>query len=91
MTKEESATGGVKWTVYLSYFKSIGLAMGSTAVLFNITSQVFSIYSSFWLSDWSADPEAGSDFSKRDMYMSVYGALGLGQSEFSFESIWEIF
>lgn len=93
MTKEESATGGVSWRVYVSYFKSIGLLMGLTSVGFNILSQVFSIMSSFWLTQWSGDPESATDTSKRDLYMGVYGAYGLGQSEyiFSFSNIFHEF
>lgn len=41
-----------------------------------------------WLSAWSSDPTAvingTQDISKRNMYLSVYAALGLGQGKFQF-------
>lgn len=42
-----------------------------------------------WLSAWSSDITAvingTQDISKRNMYLSVYAALGLGQGKFQFK------
>ena len=37
--------------------------------------------SSIWLSAWTDDRAAFNDTQRRDMYLAVYGALGLGQGE----------
>lgn len=46
----------------------------------------FSIGSNIWLSQWSSDNETivnGTvNTAKRDMYLGVYGALGVGQGKF---------
>ncbi len=44
-----------------------------------IANQAFSVYSSMWLSDWSADPNNTVAYI-RDRYLGVYGGLGIGQS-----------
>lgn len=47
--------------------------------------QGFSIGSNIWLSDWSNDNtiyvNGTQDAGKRDMYLGVYGALGIGQGK----------
>lgn len=42
---EDAATGSVGIDVYVRYFKSIGLALGLTAVLCNALTQSASVYS----------------------------------------------
>lgn len=42
---EEAATGGVGWDVYLRYAKSIGVALGFTAIISNALMQASSVYS----------------------------------------------
>lgn len=48
----------------------------------------FSIGSNIWLSKWSSDNNTvvngTANTAKRDMYLGVYGALGVGQGKFSF-------
>ncbi|XP_058820116.1 multidrug resistance-associated protein 1-like [Topomyia yanbarensis] len=78
--KEESATGAVTYAVYLKYFKAIGWNLGLWSIVFSIINQGSAIYGSFWLTDWSEDPEAATDPSVRDMYLGVYGGLGGVQS-----------
>ena len=55
------------------------------AQLFNVFPFQFkgsSMYSNIWLSDWSnANATNPSD---RDLYLGVYGALGVGQCKYSF-------
>ncbi|XP_053694450.1 multidrug resistance-associated protein 1-like [Sabethes cyaneus] len=78
--KEESATGGVSYLVYLKYFKAIGLTMAFWSIFFSVLNQAAAMYGSIWLTDWSEDPEAATDPSVRDMYLGVYGGLGGIQS-----------
>ncbi|KAK7866925.1 hypothetical protein R5R35_001662 [Gryllus longicercus] len=80
---EKAETGSVKWGVYSHYLKSIGLVLAVSTLLFNVLFQAFSIGSNMWLSRWSTDlPDdgTGQEASKRDMYLGVYGALGVGQA-----------
>lgn len=76
----------VKWNVYLHYLKSIGLPLSIAAILLNIAFQAFAIGSNIWLSVWSDDKEATNSngtqvVGKRDLYLGVYAALGLGQGK----------
>ncbi|KAI7815048.1 ABC subfamily C member [Rhyzopertha dominica] len=81
---EKAETGSVKWEVYKHYIKSIGIVLTVLTVLLNVVYQAFSIGSNFWLTIWSNDNETvvnGTvDTGKRDMYLGVYGALGIGQA-----------
>ncbi|CAL1682835.1 unnamed protein product [Lasius platythorax] len=83
---EKAETGSVKWKVYSYYLKSIGWFLAISTIVMNAVFQSFSIGSSVWLSVWSSDNQTivnGTvdtvDTAKRDMYLGVYGVLGLGQ------------
>ncbi|KAG7197437.1 hypothetical protein KM043_013293 [Ampulex compressa] len=83
---EKAETGSVKWQVYSHYLKSIGWFLAISTIVMNAVFQSFSIGSNVWLSVWSNDNTTiinnTIDASKRDMYLGVYGALGLGQATF---------
>ncbi|KMQ91536.1 multidrug-resistance like protein isoform e [Lasius niger] len=86
---EKAETGSVKWKVYSYYLKSIGWFLAISTIVMNAVFQSFSIGSSVWLSVWSSDNQTivnGTvdtvDTAKRDMYLGVYGVLGLGQAIF---------
>ncbi|XP_047368145.1 multidrug resistance-associated protein 1 isoform X4 [Vespa velutina] len=85
---EKAETGSVKWKVYSHYLKSIGWFLSISTIVMNAVFQSFSIGSNIWLSAWSndnmtsADGKSINDEAKRDMYLGVYGALGLGQATF---------
>lgn len=81
--KEESSTGSVGFGVYVRYFKSIGYMFCTVIILGGVANQAFSVYSSIWLSDWSADAENNVPHI-RDMYLGVYGGLGVAQCNFPF-------
>ncbi|XP_067009700.2 multidrug resistance-associated protein 1 isoform X3 [Anabrus simplex] len=86
---EKAETGSVKWDVYKHYLMSIGLLLSIATIVLNIIFQAFSIGSNMWLSEWSNEevPENGTiDTAKRDMYLGVYGGLGVGQAITSFIS-----
>ncbi|XP_046475187.1 multidrug resistance-associated protein 1 isoform X1 [Neodiprion pinetum] len=79
---EKTETGSVKWKVYSHYLRSIGWFLTVSTIVMNAVFQIFSIGSNAWLSKWSDDNTTVSDTSKRDMYLGVYGGLGLGQASF---------
>lgn len=64
--------------VYVRYFKSIGSLFCAVIIIGGIANQASSVYSSMWLSDWSADVN-NSVPHIRDMYLGVYGGLGIAQ------------
>ncbi|XP_063974580.1 multidrug resistance-associated protein 1 isoform X9 [Diachasmimorpha longicaudata] len=80
---EKTETGSVKLRVYAHYLKSIGWFLSISTIIMNAVFQSFSIGSNIWISKWSDDDsivvDGVQDTSKRDMYVGVYGALGLGQ------------
>lgn len=76
----------VKWKVYSHYLVSIGLFLSVATIVMNAIFQAFSIGSNVWLSIWSDDNMTTNgtiDKSRQDMYLGVYGALGIGQGMFS--------
>ncbi|XP_018335867.1 multidrug resistance-associated protein 1 isoform X1 [Agrilus planipennis] len=81
---EKAETGSVKWAVYKHYLKSIGVLLTVATIVLNIIYQFFNIGSNFWLSIWSNDNSTNIngtvDATKRDTYLGVYGALGIGQA-----------
>eukprot|EP00095_Tigriopus_kingsejongensis_P007287 maker-scaffold313_size211302-snap-gene-0.9 protein:Tk07287 transcript:maker-scaffold313_size211302-snap-gene-0.9-mRNA-1 annotation:"multidrug resistance-associated protein 1 isoform x4" len=79
---EKSAVGGVKWSVYQYYGRSVGNLMLFASLILYGSYQGFSVGSSIWLSRWSIDPLASTDTSVRNMYLGVYGVLGLFQAVF---------
>ncbi|XP_032672071.1 multidrug resistance-associated protein 1 isoform X3 [Odontomachus brunneus] len=85
---EKAETGSVKWKVYSHYLVSIGLFLSVATIVMNAIFQAFSIGSNVWLSVWSDDnmttPNNTIDKSRQDMYLGVYGALGIGQAMTSF-------
>jgi ATP-binding cassette subfamily C (CFTR/MRP) protein 1 len=77
---ERVEIGGVKWSVYLYYIKSVGYAASVTAFAFYVVFQVLAVGSNIWLSAWTDDPAAATDPGRRNMYLAVYGTIGLFKS-----------
>lgn len=74
----------VRWGVYSYYLKSVGITLSIATIIMNILYQVFSIGANFWLNSWTIENEATNttgDIEKRDMYLGVYGAFGIGQGK----------
>ena len=77
----------VSFSVYRLYAKSLGVALSCGMLVFFLLSQVASIYSNVWLSEWTSDPllmnttiSNTSLFANRqNLYLSVYGALNGAQ------------
>lgn len=82
---EKAETGSVKWEIYKHYLKSIGIFLSLSTIVLNIVFQAFNIASNVWLSVWSEDKNiivnGRTDTGKRDMYLGVYGLLGVGQGK----------
>ncbi|XP_049867758.1 multidrug resistance-associated protein 1 isoform X3 [Pectinophora gossypiella] len=87
---ERTETGSVKWSVYKHYLMSVGIVASLVTVLMNLVLQVFQVGSNYWLAEWSNDPHmmmnGTVDTKRRDMYLGVYGGLGIGQAISSFFS-----
>ncbi|XP_070201853.1 multidrug resistance-associated protein 1-like [Littorina saxatilis] len=85
---ETSKTGRVQWSVFMVYFRAIGLTV--TVAIFSLYAayQGLSVYSSIWLSQWTDDDLlANTTLSnttayqdRNAMYLGVYGGLGVGQA-----------
>nr|CAD7454509.1 unnamed protein product [Timema tahoe] len=82
---EKAETGNVRWPVYSHYLRCIGLQLSVATLLFNIVFQIFSIGSNVWLSEWSKNVNmqknntSGGVEISRNVFLSVYAALGFGQ------------
>lgn len=82
---EKAETGSVSWNVYKHYLKSIGLFLTFATVFLNMVFQGFSIGSNVWLGVWANDTSLNVNGTvntgRRDLYLGVYGALGIGQGK----------
>ena len=77
---ERSEQGKVSLEVYFYYIKNMGYFLFLSCVACYTLYQIFSAFSSIWLSSWSDSYANGNHTtSQRDMYLGVYGGLGLGQ------------
>ncbi|XP_063866337.1 multidrug resistance-associated protein 1-like isoform X3 [Scylla paramamosain] len=79
---EKTETGRVQTEVYKYYIKSIGIPILIWTMCCFVVAQSCIVGSSVWLSIWSED--TNMDSSTTDMYLGVYGALGIGQAIFVF-------
>lgn len=66
----------------------MGLTLSILAIITNIVYQGFAVGNSIWLAQWSSDENivinGTTDTKKRDIYLGVYGALGIGRSKYNF-------
>ena len=77
----------VALSVFLDYFRAIGLIATCTFFFFFACYQAVNVFSSIWLSQWTADSilqnaslSGTSEYTNRnEMYLGVYGGLGAGQ------------
>jgi ATP-binding cassette, subfamily C (CFTR/MRP), member 1 len=63
---------------------SIGIFLTVATLLLNVLYQAFSIGTNVWLSIWSNEQSQYNislPDDRRDMYLGVYGGLGLGQGK----------
>lgn len=72
-------------SVYKYYITAIGIIPALFTILSYTASNGCMVGSSIWLSRWAEEPlEADGTLNtqRRDMYLGVYGALGIGQGWF---------
>ena len=81
---EHAEINSVKANIYSYYILSAGLLYGVLAFFGYLFYQACSVGANIWLSVWSDDESASTDTSVRNMYLSVYGVIGLFQSAFIF-------
>ena len=84
---EEVETGGVKGAVYRYYLTSIGVWKSLFILLVFLAYEGCTVGSSLWLARWSDDASATQP-EVRNVYLGVYGTLGLLLSAFLFAGIW---
>ncbi|XP_045495078.1 multidrug resistance-associated protein 1 isoform X3 [Colias croceus] len=81
---EKAETGSVKWAVYKHYLTSVGVFASVVTIVMNLVLQLFQVGSNYWLAKWSNDDNmlvnGTVNKSTRDMYLGVYGGLGIGQA-----------
>jgi len=79
--KEVAETGSVKMKVYFYYMKSIGLIGTIAALLGQAIYSTSTIMVSYWMTWWTSNKFGpASEPKNRDMYLGVYGGIGLAQS-----------
>ena len=79
--KEVVETGSVKFSVYTHYMKNVGVVGVSLIILMQVIYQASSIGTNYWLNVWTNSTLGNaSDPYWRDVYLSVYGALGFSQA-----------
>jgi len=76
---EEALTGEVKWSVYLKYIKAIGVSIFSFNFFMYFLCEGISSGSNYVLSRWSDDPDRDAE-ETRDIYMLIYGCMGIAQT-----------
>ncbi|XP_063223011.1 multidrug resistance-associated protein 1-like [Bacillus rossius redtenbacheri] len=83
---EKAEVGSVKWDVYKHYMKSIGFILMLATLIFNAVFQGFQVGSNLWLTVWSENSYGTmnattnlTETTPQDLYLSVYGVLGVGQ------------
>ncbi len=76
---ETAETNRVKFSIYVYYAKALGAGISVGSVAFYALFQLFTVGANLWLSVWSED-ETATEIPRRNMYLSVYGVLGILQS-----------
>lgn len=83
--KEKAEVGNVRLDVYKYYLENIGYLMIFVIFITQLVSQGFGVGSNAWLGAWSDDDtlvvNGTVNTAKRDMYLGVYGVIGVGQGE----------
>ncbi|XP_053385666.1 multidrug resistance-associated protein 1-like [Mercenaria mercenaria] len=87
--EEELEVGNVRFSVFMSYARAVGLKSSLVIIILYGVYQIFSVWSSVWLTDWTSDvklqnltywPANSSERRhKNDYYLGIYGAFGIAQ------------
>jgi len=89
--EEKQGTGSVSWRIYLIYFKNMGYILFSLCVLLYTVYQVFTTFSSIWVSLWAdnrfpfeevlhTNVSRNMTSTRRDIFLGVYGSMGFAQA-----------
>ncbi|KAK2551420.1 Multidrug resistance-associated protein 1 [Acropora cervicornis] len=79
---ENMETGMVKFSVFNSYLRSIGVCAIIFTVIFLLLTEISHVTAGFWLASWSAANI--TSHKQRDFYIGVYGGIGFGHGLFNF-------
>jgi len=80
--EERSETGRVKFSVFLSYLKSVGACFTVTTIIFLFLMEACTVGTGVWLAYWSSANITTNK--QRDFYIGIYGGIALGQGIFTF-------
>ncbi|CAD6185500.1 unnamed protein product [Caenorhabditis auriculariae] len=83
--KENVETGKVKMSIYMTYFKAIGLPIALLFIVVYIASSILGVFSNLYLARWSDDAEqivrrSNGSSSETQTRLGVYAALGMSQA-----------
>ncbi|KAL9964349.1 hypothetical protein ACROYT_G027978 [Oculina patagonica] len=78
--EEKSKTGQVKLSVFWEYAKSLTVPLSFCIVFFIIIAEASAVSSGIWLARWSSTDVTSDE--ERDLFLGVYGALGVSQALF---------
>ena len=79
--KETAETGSVKMAVYWYYMKCLGVVGALSAIIGQTLYSASNVLVSYWLTWWTSSKFGPANETRyRDMYLGVYGGLGLAQS-----------
>uniref|UniRef100_A0A1I7UPW6 ABC transporter domain-containing protein n=1 Tax=Caenorhabditis tropicalis TaxID=1561998 RepID=A0A1I7UPW6_9PELO len=83
--KETVETGKVKFEIYMSYFRSIGIPIAVLFFLVYVASSILGVFSNLYLARWSDDAKrialAGNvSTSETQVRLGIYAMLGMGQA-----------
>uniref|UniRef100_A0AAZ3RUT3 ABC-type glutathione-S-conjugate transporter n=1 Tax=Oncorhynchus tshawytscha TaxID=74940 RepID=A0AAZ3RUT3_ONCTS len=76
---DKANTGRVSSTMYVEYFRTIGLALIIPIVFLYAFQQAASLAYNYWLSVWADDPIINGTQIDTDLKLGVFGALGFAQ------------
>ncbi|XP_055507850.1 multidrug resistance-associated protein 1 [Leucoraja erinacea] len=79
---DKALTGRVKFRVFWTYVKAIGVCVCFWIILFYLCQHIASLSSNYWLSLWTDDPVINGTQQRTPLRLGVYGALGIIQGVF---------
>ncbi|CAG7734589.1 unnamed protein product [Allacma fusca] len=80
--EEKTEVGVVKFPVILYYVRHIGWDYAIFTFVFHFLQHGLTLITNIWLSIWSMEPpdDGKQDIAKRNLFLGVYGGLGMSQS-----------
>ncbi|CAI2355592.1 unnamed protein product [Caenorhabditis sp. 36 PRJEB53466] len=83
--KESIETGKVKFEVYMTYFRAIGIPIAVLFFLVYVASSILGVFSNLYLAQWSDDAKeialsGNVSTTETQIRLGIYAALGMGQA-----------